>query len=164
MKERKQENKKVLEKEEEKQEKSESEKLEKKKKNKAVVNARELKISRKHASAICAFICGMTPSEAIALLEQVIKLKRAIPMKGELPHRKGMKSGRYPLKAASLFIKLLKGLISNALVNGLDTQRLIIAEASAHSGGKVSMLKKGKICHIKLVAREQDLNGKESKK
>ena len=149
---------------EEKKEKVESEKLKKPKKSEAVVNARELKISRKHASAICNAIRGMTPPEAVALLEQVTRLKRAIPMTGELPHRRGMKSGRYPLKAAKLFIKLIRGLTSNALVNGLELERIVIVEASAHSGGEVSMLKKGKLCHVKLVAREQDLKKKEGKK
>ena len=57
------------------------------------------------------------------MLSEVIRMKKAVPMKGELPHRKGMERGRYPVKASAQFIKLLKQLSANASVNELDIEK-----------------------------------------
>jgi len=73
-----------------------------------------LPVSRKQSMAIIKFIKGKKISDATKLLEDVVKMKKAVPMKGEIPHRKGMMSGRYPIKASGMFIKLLKGLNANA--------------------------------------------------
>ena len=54
-------------------------------------------------------------------------MKRAMPMKGEIPHRKGkIMSGRYPIKASQEFIKLLKQLSANATVNEVDLEKVKI--------------------------------------
>ena len=54
-------------------------------------------------------------------------LRKAIPMKGEIPHRKGdMMSGRYPVKAVGEFIRILKSLKSNAIVNELELEKYVI--------------------------------------
>jgi ribosomal protein L22 len=73
-----------------------------------------LPVSRKDSAYILKFIDGKKIEDAIKSLEEVIKFKAAVPMKGEIPHRKGMMSGRYPIKAAEMFIKLLRGLAGNA--------------------------------------------------
>jgi ribosomal protein L22 len=73
--------------------------------------------------AICKFIRRKKVNKAIHQLEEVIEMRRAIPMKGELPHRKGMERGRYPIKAVKEFIKLLRQLSANAVVNGLDIDK-----------------------------------------
>ncbi len=99
----------------------------KSKKTEAVVNISGLPVSTKHSIAICNFIREKNIDNAIAILEPVQMLKRAIPMKGEIPHRKGnMMSGRYPVKAAGEFIKILKSLKSNAIVNELELEKYII--------------------------------------
>ncbi len=61
----------------------------------------------------------------MSLLEDVLKMKKAVPMRGEIPHRKGkrMERGRYPIKAAKYFVKLLKQLTANASVNGIDIDK-----------------------------------------
>ena len=118
-----------VQKTEEKQEVKEIKKDEKKKvgekkpKTEAVVNGKDLGISTKHAIAVCNFIRGKTVDTAISQLQEVADVKRAIPMKGELPHRKGMERGRYPSNAAKQFIKLLKQLSANATINGLDLEK-----------------------------------------
>ena len=98
------------------------------KKTEAVVNGRNLGISTKHSIAICDFIRNKRADEAIRLLEEVSRIKRAVPMKGEIPHRKGkgMMSGRYPVNASKEFIKLLKQLIANAVVNGIELEKAVI--------------------------------------
>ena len=92
--------------EEESVEKKVEEKEVKIKKTNAFVNAKGLPISTKHSIAVCKFIKGKKIEKAIVDLEKVSLLKKAIPMKGEIPHRKGMMSGRYPKKSAEYFIKL----------------------------------------------------------
>ena len=98
-------------------------KIEGPKKTEAVVNGRDLPISTKHSIAICNFIRGRRVDEAIFILDEVSRFRRVLPMKGEIPHRKGkVMSGRYPITAAKLFIKLLRQLSANATVNDIDLE------------------------------------------
>lgn len=116
-------------KEEIKEDTEEDKKIEKKeikriKKTEAVVHGKSLFISTKHAVAICNLIRGKNIDKAISILEDAEKMKIAVPMKGEIPHRKGkIMSGRYPVKAAKEFIKLLKSLKANALMNELELEK-----------------------------------------
>ena len=99
----------------------------KEKKKQAIVNGRDLPVSLKHAVAICNFIKGKEIDRAIAILEEVVRFKKPVPMRGEIPHRHGMNkasgSGRYPVKASGIFIVLLKSLKSNAIVNELELEK-----------------------------------------
>jgi len=90
------------------------EKTEKKIAERIAVVRTTLPVSMKQSMSILKFIRGKNIKEATKLLEEVVKMKRAVPMKGEIPHRKGMMSGRYPIKASGMFIKLLSGLAANA--------------------------------------------------
>ena len=77
------------------EEKSGNKKTEEKaRKTEAVVNARGMNISKLHAIALCNFIRGKEIDRAIALMEDASKMKIAVPMRGEIPHRRGMMSGR----------------------------------------------------------------------
>ncbi|MBU2523530.1 MAG: 50S ribosomal protein L22 [Nanoarchaeota archaeon] len=91
-----------------------------------VVRASDASISMKHSMAICNFIKGRKINYSIKFLEDVIALKKAVPMKGEIPHRKNIGAGRYPVKAAGFFIKLLKNLKTNAATRNLDVDKLMI--------------------------------------
>jgi len=94
----------------------------------AVVRGRDMGISTKHAIAICKFLKGKTIARAKLELNEVLKMKRAIPMDYEVPHRKGnITGGRYPIKAAEYFIKLLNSLEANANAKGID-----LANAKIH--------------------------------
>jgi len=105
------------------------------KKDKAIVKGKDLRISTKHSIAICDMIRGKRIEEAIKDLEEVIAKRKAIKMKGEIPHRKGMgiERGRYPVKASRIFIKLLKSLNANASVNNLGEPYICIAKADKAS-------------------------------
>jgi len=109
-----------------KENKIEIKKESKPKKTEAVVNARDLPISTKHSIAICNMIRNKELDKAISLLEQAEQEKIPVPMRGEIPHRKGIMSGRYPITALGHFIKLLKGLKANAMVNELELEKYII--------------------------------------
>ena len=136
---------------------------EKKKKTEAVVMADNIPISTKHSAAICKFIKNKKIDNAISDLESVLSFKRAIPMKGEIPHRKGKKmmSGRFPKKASENFIRLLKSLNANANYNGLVNP--VIVEAVANIGvrpfGRFGAVRK-KRTHIKIVAKDVGENKK----
>ncbi len=164
--------------EEDKKEKREDKKIEKKKESKkqvikkikkeeVVVNAKNLHISTKKSAAICKFLKGKKIETAIEQLEEVLKLKRAIPMKGEIPHKKGrIMSGRYPQNAVKEFLVLLKSLQGNA--NNHDVEEPVIVEAIANIGerplGRFGRWKR-KRTHIRIVAREKKMiKNKERKK
>lgn len=149
------------------EEKKVEKKVEKKiKKDEVSVQARSLKVSTKVSMGICKFIKYKSIKKAISDLEEVAKLKKPIPMKGEIAHRKGkIMSGKYPQKAAKEFIILLKSLGANATQSDLENP--IISEAIPNmasrpfaKGGRA----RKKSTHIKLVAREKKVKKEESKK
>ena len=126
------------------------------KKTKSIVNGFNIPISTKQSAAICRFIKRKKIQQAIKELEEVVKIKKSIPMKGEIPHRKGkMMSGRFPGKAAKHFIILLKSLASNSIQDGLEDP--VIVEAVANIGarpfGRAGIRRKR--THIKIVAENK---------
>jgi len=101
-----------------------------------ISNLTNIKISTKYAISICKFIKNKTVEQAILDLEQVVLGKKAVPMKGEIPHRhgKGIMSGRFPERAAKEFISVLKNAAGNAASNGIDEP--VIVEAIANIGNR----------------------------
>lgn len=104
-------------------------------KRKAKALGKDLPISTKHAVAICAAIRNKKLREAQHYLEEVVAKKKLVPMKGEIPHHVG-KPGRYPVKAALCFSKLLKQLAANAATKGIDVENAIITKAAAHKASR----------------------------
>lgn len=101
---------------------------------------RSLKISPKHAVEICNRIRGMKAENARNYLEDVIEMKKAVPFKRhnkKVGHRRGLggwPTGRYPVKAASHILDVLKNAEANAEYKGLDTENLKIMHISSHRG------------------------------
>ncbi|MFH1152136.1 MAG: uL22 family ribosomal protein [Nanoarchaeota archaeon] len=130
------------------------------KKDEVAVNAKGLHISTKYAIELCKFVKGKKIDRAIEDLELVIVKKKSVPMKGEIPHRKGpggrgSGSGRYPKKASESFIMLLKSLRANA--NNHEVDDPVITEAVANiaqrpfaRGGR-----RRKRTHVTIKARER---------
>ena len=109
------------------------------KKTEAVVNIVNLPISTKHSMALCNFIRGKKIQKALEDLELALRHKKPVPMKGEIPHRKGVKgiasgSGRYPENAIKQFIIAVKSLGANANNNLIDEP--IIVEAIPNMGSR----------------------------
>jgi len=128
----------------------------------AIINAKSVPISAKYSIAICKFIKGKTIEKAISDLEPVLILKKAIPMRGEIPHRKGkIMSGRFPQKAVGHFIKLLKNLEANASVNELHEPVIVeaISNLAQRPYGRFGRTKK-KRTHVTIKCVEK----KEAKK
>jgi len=136
--------------------KQEKKKQEIKKKDAAVVRGKDLGISTKYSVAICKFIRGKKIDKAIEELEKVARKEKAIPMALEIPHRKGMERGRYPMKASKELIRLLKTLQANSQVNGLEEP--IIATAVANKASQPFRRfgsERFKRTHVYLEAREK---------
>ena len=165
---KKTEEKKEKPQEEPKQEKNEAKTKEKKievkkvKKSEVSVNVSNLPISTKYSLAICKFINHKTIPVAIKDLEQVQTLSKPVPMKGEIPHRKGrIMSGRFPTKAAERFVILLKSLQSNAIQHDLENPVIKLAVANKGTtvyGGKGRTRRKR--TNVKIVAIEKKENKK----
>ena len=127
------------------------------KKTEAVVNAMDLGISTKHSMAICDLIRGKNMEPMIIELEKISKLQKPIKMKGEIPHRHGnLMSGRYPVNACKVFIKLLKTLNANSNVNGLEDPYIAVAvpnrAARPHKRGGRERFKR---TNVLLIAKER---------
>ncbi len=123
----------------------------------ACVNITGAPISSKDSFDVCRFIKFKTISRAVKDLEEVVAGRKAIPMRGEIPHRKGkIMSGRFPKVTSEHFIKIIKSLGANSLVNGLENP--IISEAVANRAsrpfGRFGAVRR-KRTHIRLVAREK---------
>ncbi len=98
---------------------------------------KELHISRKHAHEIATAIKGMKLDSAQEFLENVVALKQAVPYKRytrNIPHKKGMCTGRYPQKAAQEILKILKNAQSNATYKGLDAENMRITHVATKKG------------------------------
>ncbi len=125
-------------------------------KKQAIVVAKNMPISTKQSVAICKFIKNKPINQAIDELREVALKKRAIPMKGEIPHRKGkgISSGRYPEKAVKNFLSLLKSLTGNAIYHEIEEP--VIVETIANIGerpyGRFGRVRK-KRTHIKITAK-----------
>lgn len=135
------------------------------KKTEAIVNAVSLPISTKYSVAICRFIKRKKIENAITDLEQILVHKKAIPMKGEIPHRKGrIMSGRYPKKATEHFIKLLKSLLANSNANGLDNPVITdaVANLASRPFGRFGRVRK-KRTHVSIKVKEKKLISKKKK-
>lgn len=133
------------------------------KKNEAMARGRSIPVSKRQCMYISSFIKNKKIDEAILDLEKVIKFKKAVPFKGEIPHRKGMMSGRYPIKASKIFIKILRGLKGNALVNGLDLEKTKITLASANWASRPRRREgtTAKRTHVLIKATEVEQLGEE---
>lgn len=134
----------------------------------AVANARSVKISKKYSVAICKMIKGKKIDEAIKMLEEVIVMKRAVRMENrEVGHKKGkgMSGGRYPINASKEFIRLLKQLSTNALVNGFDIEEgRIVCKVNQASRRYRRMGHRFKATHIDLRIEVPKVKKKKSKK
>jgi len=91
-------------------------------------------------------------------LQLVLEKRKVLPMKGEIPHRKGkgIMSGGYPQTATKHFMLLLKSLKGNANINEIDEPVIIECVpniASRSYGGFGSWRRKS--THVKIVAKEK---------
>ncbi len=99
-------------------------------------------------------------------------MKEAIPYRrftNAIGHRKGpMASGRYPQKASTEFLKILKNAKANASTNGLSGD-LIISHVAANRAaepfrGRAKFRHQTKRAHIEVFVTEAPVDKKKAKK
>jgi large subunit ribosomal protein L22 len=101
---------------------------------------KDLPVSPKLSREICGMIRGMKVDVAIKALEEVIDLRRPVPLKRfnkRVAHKPGIGPGRYPQKAARAILGVVKSASSNAEYKGLSTDGLTIVTISASLGQTV---------------------------
>ena len=101
--------------------------------NIAKAKANELNMSPKHSIEIATFIRHQRVNDAIAYLNDVVSLKKAIPFRRfnrNVAHKRGLPgnwdAGRYPVKASKAYIRVLESVKKNAEYIGLDADNLEI--------------------------------------
>lgn len=157
--EEKKEEKKIEEKDSKKKEKvAKKKEIKKPKKTEVIARINDCPISTKYAVALCRFIKNKPIEKAISDLNLVIRQKKPVPMKGEIAHKKGIMSGRFPKKASKHFISLLQSLYANA--NYFEIEGPIVSGAIANSGSRVygSFGIKRKRTHLLLKAKSGERN------
>ena len=98
---------------------------------------KDMPVSPKMSREICGMIRGMKVDVAVKMLEDVIELKRAVPLKRfnkRVSHKPGVGPGRYPQKAARAILSVLKSASSNAEYKGLNTDGMVITAISTSLG------------------------------
>lgn len=109
----------------------------------AKASGRDLRFSPKAAREVCNAIRNMTVGKAKRYLEDVIVKKVMVPFrhhKKKQAHHGGLHkwyAGRYPIKAASKILKILRNAESIAEYKGLDVDNLRIIHAVTQRGRKV---------------------------
>lgn len=134
---------------------------------------RDMAISTKQSIEIANHLRHRKLTQAKSLMEMVIKKKHAVPFKrftDGVGHRPGkLASGRYPVKAAKAFLKLLESVEANAQTKGLNTSELEIIHICAHKAhspvhyGRHSG-REFKRSHIEIVVQETAGKKKDAKK
>ncbi|HHI04079.1 MAG TPA: 50S ribosomal protein L22 [Candidatus Woesearchaeota archaeon] len=130
-----------------------------------------LSISTKKSVEICNNIRGKNLEMAKQILEKAISKEKPIVMKRYIKdsaHKKGMATGKYPVKAATAILKILKNAESNAQSKGLSTKDMIVYHIAAHKASTPwrygrQRRRKMKRSHIEVVLLEKKINNSEKK-
>ena len=132
------------------------------KENIATVNGKDLPISTKYTIEISNFIRGKNLLKSKAFLNDVILKKKAVPLRryqGDVGHKRGIGSGRYPVNSAKIILKLLESLEVNAQNKGLDTASLFIKEIIPNKASNVwrygrQRRRRRKLTHLFILTEE----------
>jgi large subunit ribosomal protein L22 len=98
---------------------------------------KDMPVSPKMSREICGMVRGMKVDVAVKVLEEVIDLKRPVPLKRfnkRVSHKPGVGPGRYPQKSARAVLSVIKSASANAEYKGLSTDGMVITTISASLG------------------------------
>ncbi len=136
----------------------------------ARAKAENLPISFKKSVELARFLRYKPLKKVYKLLEGIINKKIPVPYlryNRDVPHKKGIGAGRYPVKPAKYFLQVLKNAEANANNKGLNSDDLIVIHLSVDKG--VTRYKYGrhrgrraKSTHVQVILYEQ--SSKKSKK
>ncbi len=135
--------------------------IESKPEHRAYASMKNLPISWKHGIEISNTLRYRSTAYAKKFLEEVVALKRPVSFTRftlDVGHKPGMASGRYPQKAASAFLKLIKSVEANAQVKGLNTASLKITKLITNRAPKAPSAGRrrhdGKQSHLEIEVQE----------
>ena len=131
-----------------------------------------LPISTKFSIEVCDQLRGKPVVQAKRFLEEVITLRRPVPLKRfnrDQSHKPGMAAGRYPVLCCQEILKLLKSAEANAQFKGLSSANLTVRHISAQHGPKVLRMgrkrrRTAKRTHIEVVLVEKKVTEKPKRK
>ena len=98
---------------------------------------REITISPKLSREVAGMIRGMKVDKAIQALEDVIALKRPVPLKRynkRGSHKQSGGPGRYPEKAAKAILNVIQSAVANAEYKGLDVDSMVLRTITVSRG------------------------------
>ncbi|MBI1970751.1 50S ribosomal protein L22 [Candidatus Woesearchaeota archaeon] len=142
----------------------------------ARASTKDVPVSVRHSIEICTYLRRKNLQMAKALLQDVLEKKRAVPFRrftNGVGHKKGMASGRYPVKACKYFLELMNSVETNAQQKGLNTANLYLTHLIAQKGATQFHFSRQrgrtmKSTHLEVVVEEKQARkqqqGQETKK
>lgn len=123
---------------------------------------RDLNISTKYSVLLCKSIRGKSVKKAIDILENIISGKKPLAMtryNKDTAHKAEIGPGKYPVKAASVILRMVKSAQSNAQNIGLSTNDLVIDHIVSHKASRPwhfgrQRRRKMKRSHIEICLKE----------
>lgn len=120
-------------------------------------------ISFKEAQEIANLVRGRSLKFAENYLNEVLIGKKAVPYKifnKDVPHRKGLGPGRYPVKTIKYILGLFSNLKANAKAKNLDAEKLKIVFFVGERGNKSYGSRRGnrvekKSCKLYIIASSE---------
>lgn len=130
-------------------------------KNEAKAVGLALPISYKHTVEVCNFVRGKPIEQAKRLLDEVIKMKRAIPYRVfnlEMAHNRAVGSGRFPIKTCKHVRAVIESAEANAQHKGLSVANLVVTHLAPQKAGRTLRFgrqrRETKRTHLEIIVGE----------
>jgi len=119
-------------------------------------------VSFKQSYEVAKFIRGKPVTQAKKMLEDVIAMKRPVPITRyhkETGHKHGMAAGRFTINTCTYILRLLKSAESNAQFKGLSTANLMVRHVAAQQGPGAwrygrHRRRRAKSAHVEIIVSE----------
>ncbi len=125
-----------------------------------------LPISTRHSVEICKEVRGKKLEKAKSFLEAVIAMKTPVRFRRynkDVGHKPKVGPGRYPIKACTHILDMIKSAESNALYKGLNVNSLFLVHISAQAAARTwrygrHTRRRNKRTNIEVVLEEKDIS------
>ncbi len=130
-------------------------------------------ISTKDSIEIAKAIRGKSLEKSLEMLKRVVEKKQPVKytrfIQESAGHKPGIGSGKYPVKAAEVFIILLELVKNNAEQKSLDEEKLFIIHVKADKASRPWRYgrhrgRKSKRTHLEIVVEEKETDKKSDEK
>jgi len=121
-----------------------------------------LPISYKHTVEVCNFVRGKPIEQAKRLLDEVMKMKRAVPYRIynlEMAHNRAVGAGRFPVKTCKHVREVIESAEANAQHKGLSVANLVVRHLAPQKAGRTMHFgrqrRESKRCHLEVIVGEK---------